>query len=79
MLFEANSAVRRQIAARLTHDDVQHETRSLSKAAYNRYGNHAYSAGYYESMVAELVAAMSDVEQQVWVAQLQKTALDLAK
>ncbi len=68
------------------HTDNQVEfkeiLRKVSDATYERYGSHAYAAGYLESMAVQMLALMSKREQKGFidsmrdVAKKQQTAVD---
>lgn len=53
------------------HTDNQVEfkevLRKFSDATYERYGSHAYAAGYLESMAVQMLALMSKREQKGFI------------
>jgi len=53
------------------HTDNQVEfieiLRKFSDATYEKYGSHAYAAGYLESMAVQMLALMSKREQKVFI------------
>ena len=53
------------------HTDNQAEfkqvLRKFSDAAYEKYGSHAYAAGYLESMAVQMLALMSKREQKGFI------------
>ena len=57
------------------HTDQQVEfkqtLRRFTDVAYNNYGNHAYAAGYLESMAVQMLSVMSKREQQGFIRAMQ--------
>ena len=53
------------------HTDNQVEfkeiLRKFSDATYDKYGSHAYAAGYLESMAVQMLALMSKREQKGFI------------
>ncbi len=53
------------------HTDNQVEfkeiLRKFSDATYEKYGSHAYAAGYLESMAVQMLALMSKREQKGFI------------
>jgi len=51
---------------KLSHDECQTELSLMVDAAYQKYGTHAYSAGYMESMlVTALTLLTKDVQAEL--------------
>jgi hypothetical protein len=60
------------------HSDNQVEfkeiLRKFSDATYERYGSHAYAAGYLESMAVQMLALMSKREQKGFIDSMRDVA-----
>ena len=60
------------------HTDNQVEfkeiLRKFSDATYERYGSHAYAAGYLESMAVQMLALLSKREQKGFIDSMKDVA-----
>ena len=64
---------------RLVRDDIAYVIRNLSRAAYNRYESYEYSAGFFESLAADLISTLPTNVQEYWLGIIQRTTTDIEK
>jgi hypothetical protein len=67
------------INLQLVRDDIAYVIRNLSRAAYTRYDGYAYSAGFFESLAADLISTLPSGAQEYWIDVIQRTTNDLSK
>ena len=48
---------------KLSYSECKVELQRLSDASYAKYGSHSYAAGYFESMLAEVLAELPKATQ----------------
>lgn len=62
-----------------TRDEIVHKIKQLSSMSHRRYGNYAYSTGFYESLLADVLHTLPAAKQETILKQIQDTVKDLAK
>ena len=63
----------------MTRDDYAREIKQISAASHRRYGSYAYSAGFYESLLADVLYALPEARQTAILKQIHDTVEDLSK
>ena len=63
----------------MTRDDYAREIKRISAASHRRYGSYAYSAGFYESLLADVLYALPESRQAAILKQIHDTVEDLSK
>ncbi|CAB4130051.1 hypothetical protein UFOVP116_245 [uncultured Caudovirales phage] len=62
-----------------TRDDFKHTVKKLTEASHARYGDYAYSAGFYESMIADMLVELPKARRDAYLEMLQTTSKELKK
>ena len=62
----------------MTRDDYAREIKRISAASHRRYGSYAYSAGFYESLLADVLYALPESRQEAILKQISDTVKDLS-
>lgn len=63
----------------LSRDEFSYTVKQLSKASHARYGSYAYSTGFYESMIADMLVDLPKARREHYVKSLQTTSKELLK
>lgn len=63
----------------LSRDEFSYEVKQLSKASHARYGSYAYSTGYYESMIADMLTDMPKARREHYIETLKIANKELQK
>ena len=63
----------------LSRDEFSYTVKQLSKASHARYGSYAYSAGFYESMIADMLVDLPKARRDYYIKTLQTTSKELLK
>lgn len=63
----------------MTRDDYAREIKQISAVSHRRYGSYAYSAGFYESLLADVLYALPETRRAVILKQIHDTVEDLSK
>ena len=63
---------------KMTRDDCAREIKQISAASHRRYGSYAYSAGFYESLLADVLHTLPESRQTAILKQISDTVKDLS-